>query len=392
VAGAEPVVTRDAPPAAARSIIPQQLTMTGPFVHDAFAGRIVFGAGRSRTALAGEIERLGADRVLVICSPRDAGLAAALCSPFAGRVAGRFEDVRAHVPAELAERARAQARTLAADCLLCIGGGSATGMAKAVALEWTAPIVAVPTTYAGSEMTPVWGITRDRRKTTGRALEALPRVVVYDPELTVSLPPSLTGTSAINAVAHCVEALYAPAANPTSTLLALAAAGALARGAPRAVRDPADLDARSETLYGAHLAGGVLASAGSSVHHRICHVLGGAYDLPHAETHTVVLPHVVAFLAPALGPEMASLEDALGTGGAAGALGTGGAAGALYDLGRAVGAPAGLGEIGLAPAQLDAAAALIADHLPSESPRPLDSDGIAAILRAAFAGERPASG
>jgi maleylacetate reductase len=382
VAGGEPV-TREAPPEAARSIIPQLLTMIGPFVHDALAGRVVFGAGRSRSALAAELERLGAERALVICSRRDAGLATALCAPFAGAVAGRFVGVRAHVPVELAERARTQARQLDADCLLSIGGGSATGMAKAVALEWAAPIVAVPTTYAGSEMTPVWGITRERRKTTGRALEVLPRAVVYDPELTLSLPPALTGTSAINAIAHCVEALYAPGANPTSTLLALAGARALAWGAPRAVREPADLDARSQTLYGAHLAGAVLAAAGSSLHHRICHVLGGAYDLPHAETHAVVLPHVVAFLAPALPAEMTALAQALGANADAPA--------ALYDLARDVGAPAGLAEIGLRPEQLDEAVALVADQLPSEGPRPLDRDAVQAIMNGAFAGRRPAN-
>src|SRR4051812_8695464 len=176
------------------------------FTYDALPGRVVFGAGTSRRVLAAEIQRLEATRVLVVAAEPERALAQELVAPLGERVAGWFSKVRAHVPVEVAESARALARSAGADALLSIGGGSTTGTAKAIALEQGLPIVAVPTTYAGSEMTPVWGMTEARRKTTGRDSRVLPKVVVYDPELTVSLPASITGPSAMNAVAHCVEA------------------------------------------------------------------------------------------------------------------------------------------------------------------------------------------
>jgi maleylacetate reductase len=346
------------------------------FTYEALPGRVVFGAGASRERLGEEVDRLGAKRVLLIASERERGVA----DPLGPRLVGLFTGVRPHVPVEVAEEASNVAREVGADCLLSVGGGSTTGTAKAVALEMGLPIVAVPTTYAGSEMTPVYGLTSSRRKQTGRSMKVLPRVVIYDPELTFSLPPSITGPSAMNAMAHCVEAFYAPGANPITSLIAEEGVRALASGVPRAVSDPEDLEGRTGTLYGAYLAGASFASAGAGIHHKICHVLGGAYDLPHAETHTAILPQVAAFNEEAIPDIMERVARALGAGEAASGL---------YDLARRIGAPVALKDIGMKEENLDEAVALILEEAPGDNPRPVDEVGIREMLEGAYAGRRP---
>ena len=240
------------------------------------------------------------------------------------------------MPAELAERARARFAELGADGLIAIGGGSAIGLAKAIALTTHAPIVAVPTTYAGSEMTNVYGLTAEGRKRTGRDEAVRPRTVVYDPDLVRGLPPEVAGPSAMNALAHCVDALWAEGATPISTLLA--------EGGARALREGLDARDHERLLYGAALAGWTFGVVGGALHHRICHLLGGAFDLPHAETHSAVLSHVAALNAPAVPEASARL---------AAALGADDLAGGVYDLERRVGAPTGLRELGLAEERLD---------------------------------------
>lgn len=351
------------------------------FTYDALPGRVVFGAGAARQQLAAEIASLGATRVLLIATERARPLAEELAAPLADRVAGVFTGVQPHVPAAVAAAARAAARDTGADCLLAVGGGSTIGAAKAIALDLPLPIVVVPTTYAGSEMTPIWGITSGQRKQTGRSLAVLPKVVVYDPELTYSLPASVTGPSAINALAHSVEALYTPGTNPVVGLIAEESIRALAHGTPVAVARPGDPAGRSETLYGAYLAGAALAAAGTGLHHKICHVLGGAYNLPHAETHAVVLPHAVAFNQPAIADVMARVASALG--------GQGAAAG-IYALIEVLGAPLALKDIGMRAEDLDAAVGLIMEAAPKDNPRPIDAAGIRRLLGNAYAGRRPA--
>jgi maleylacetate reductase len=351
------------------------------FTHDSLPFRVVFGVGAARTRLAEEVAALGLERLLLVSGDHERDAAQRLAEPLGARVTASFAGVRPHVPVEVAERARATAREGAADGLLCVGGGSAIGTAKAVALELALPIVALPTTYSGSEMTPIFGLSRDGRKETGRSPRVLPRLVVYDPELTRSLPPAVTGASAMNAVAHCVEALYAPGSSPVTALLALDGARALARAAPAAVERPGDLEARAEALYGAFLAGAAFASAGTGLHHRICHVLGGAYDLPHAETHAAVLPHVVTFFEAARPDLFAPLARALASPSAAGGL---------YELARRLRTPSGLGDLGLAREQLGEAARLCREAVPAENPRPVGDADLAAILEAAQAGAPPA--
>ena len=354
-----------------------------PFTYEALPGRVVFRVGASRENLAEEVVRLGAERVLLVVTEREKEFAEELAAPLGDRVVGVFTNVRPHVPVEVAKAARELTRRLSADCLLSVGGGSTTGTAKAIALEHPLPIVAVPTTYAGSEMTPIWGLTEAQRKTTGTSVEVLPKVVVYDPELTVSLPPFITGPSAMNAMAHCVEAFYASGANPITSLVAEEGIRALARGVPVAVTSPEDLEGRSETLYGAYLAGAALAGAGAGIHHKICHVLGGVYDLPHAEMHTVVLPHAVAFNEPAIPEVMQPVAGALGE------WGKNGAATGLYDLAERIGAPTALKDIGMKVEDLDEAVGLVLGAVPEDNARPVDEAGVRSILENAYAGRRP---
>jgi maleylacetate reductase len=351
-----------------------------PFVHDAAATRVVFAPG-ALASVGAEVERLAAQRVLLVVDVSQGAVADRIAEQLGDRVVARIDETVMHVPVDVARAAVDTAKASAADAVVSVGGGSATGLAKAVALETALPILAVPTTYAGSEMTPIWGLTEDNRKTTGRDPRVLPRVVVYDPELTVSLPAPVSAASGMNAIAHCVEGLYAPGASPVTTLLAAEGIRALADALPKVVADGSDINARSEALYGAWLAGWTLGTAGMGVHHKVCHVLGGTFDLPHAQTHAAVLPYAAAFNADHASAAMARTATALGANEAPGGL---------WDLARAIGAPTSLTELGFSIEQVDEAAALVV-AAPPANPRPVDLAGIRELLRAACAGTRPAS-
>jgi maleylacetate reductase len=351
------------------------MTMPLAFTHDVRAPRVVFGAG-ALDRIPEELDRVGAARVLLVCTPRRGDAVERVAAAVGARLAGIFAAARMHVPAEVADAALAEARRVDADLCIAVGGGSAIGVAKALALRDGPPFIAVPTTYAGSEMTMIWGISAEGRKTTGRDPRVLARTVLYEPALTIPLPPAVTAASGMNALAHCVEALYAHDGSPVTALMAEEGIRALASSLPAAVRDGTDLEARTGALYGAWLAGGSLGAVAMGLHHRICHVLGGGFDLPHAETHAVVLPHVAAFNAPAA-------PDALGR--AARALGGDDAAGALFDLAAALGCPPSLG---LREDQLDAAAARVVET-PYPNPRPFDAADVRALLQDAWAGRRP---
>jgi maleylacetate reductase len=348
------------------------------FSYDQSAARIVFAAGAARTALAGELDRLGVRRVLVVASPHDPQLLAELVEPLGDRVAGTFTEVREHVPVATAEAARAAAAQAGADAVVAIGGGSAVGAAKAIALTTRLPVVAVPTTYAGSEVTPVWGLTENGRKTTGTDPAVLPRVVVYDPELTASLPRELAVASGFNAMAHAVEAMWAPRRNPASTAVAQEAITRLATGLRTG--DPAEL------LCGAWLGASAFAAAGSGLHHKLCHVLGGTFDLPHAATHAIVLPHVLAFNAPGAPDVVARVGRALNPGSDSGS-GSGGGVTALRALADQQRVPRALRELGLDEAAIDKAAALTEPVVPDDNPVPVGDGALARLVRAAWSGE-----
>lgn len=293
-------------------------------------------------------------------------------------VAVRHDDVVMHVPAEVADRAREAARRSGADALISVGGGSATGLAKAVALTSGLPIVAVPTTYAGSEATPVWGLTEGARKTTGVDPAVLPRVIVYDAELTTSLPAELSVASGLNALAHCVDAMWAPKADPVNAAFAAEGIRSLRAGLPRVVASPGGLPGREQVLYAAYLSAVAFASAGSGLHHKICHVLGGAYNLPHAQTHAVILPYVLAFNAP-------SAPDAERR--IAAAFGTDRAVDGLRELRDAVHAPRALRDYGFSLDDVPAAASAILPAVPPGNPRPVTDSDLRRLLRAAWAGD-----
>ena len=349
------------------------------FVHDISPQRICFGTGDAAAALEREIARLHATRVMVIAAGSAQAPAARITAGVP--VALRFFEVAMHVPASLATRARAAASESAADALISVGGGSATGLAKAIALTTGLPVLAVPTTYAGSEATSVWGLTEGRSKRTGTDARALPRVIVYDAALTLSLPVDLSVASGLNALAHCVDSLWAPAADPINAAFATEGIRALRSGLPAVAADPEGLDGREQMLYAAYLSATAFASAGSGLHHKICHVLGGAWNLPHAQTHAVVLPYVLAFNAPAApGAERR----------VAAALGASRALDGLEELRRRVGAPRSLRDYGFAEPDISAAADAIASVVPARNPRPVTTADLRRLLRAAWAGEDPA--
>jgi len=348
------------------------------FVYDQPATRVIFGVG-ALDRLQEEVKRLGARRAIVLSTPEQRAVAEEVMRRLGDMAAGLFTEAVMHVPIETARAARDMARELGADCYVAVGGGSTTGLGKAIALETGMPILAVPTTYAGSEMTPIYGITEGGLKKTGRDRRVLPRTVLYDPTLTVSLPAHISGPSGMNAIAHCVEGLYAEDANPIMTLLAAEGIRALTRSLPIVVREPGNLEARSDALYGAWLAGSVLGAVGMAIHHKLCHVLGGTFNLPHADTHTIVLPHTVAFNREAA-PEAMRI--------AAEALGAKDAARGIYDLIKRIGAPIALKDIGMPEDGLDRAAQLATEN-PYYNPRKVEYAGVRELLENAYRGTRP---
>jgi maleylacetate reductase len=353
--------------------------MIHAFTYQALPMRVVFGAG-SLADLPDEVDRLGLERVLVLCSPDQEATGRRVAAALGTQAAGVLAEARMHVPVEVAHRAREVAAELGADGCVAVGGGSAIGLGKAIALEHELPIIAVPTTYAGSEMTPVWGLTEGGRKRTGRDNRVLPKSVLYDPEMTLTLPVQMSATSGMNAIAHAVEGLYAPDATPIVSLMAEEGTRAMATALPGVVADGADLGARSGAQYGAWLCGAVLAATTMSLHHKLCHTLGGTLDLPHAQTHTVVLPYALAYNQPAAPAAVAAISRALG--------GVEDPARALWELAGRLGAPRSLAELGMEDEDIPRIAELaVAD--PYANPRPVTRDGVEALLRAAWAGEAP---
>jgi alcohol dehydrogenase class IV len=346
------------------------------FTYVSLPTRVVFGAGRIRD-LAAEVERLGARRVLLISTPGRAQMVRSLAEGLA--VAGVFDRAVMHTPLAVVEAAREEARKVNADCCVTVGGGSTIGFGKAIALSSSLPVVAVPTTYSGSEMTTIWGVSEGGAKKTGRDPKVLPRAVIYDPELTLDLPVAVSAASGMNAIAHCAEALYAHDGNPIISLMAEEGIRALARSLPSVVARPRDIGPRSEALYGAWLAGMTISTTSVALHHKLCHVLGG-FGLPHAETHSIVLPHAMRYNRDAAPEAMARIGEALEAPDAA----TG-----LFDLEKKLGIPMRLADIGMKQADLERAAR-IAVEAPYPNPRKVEYEPVLGLLRNAYEGRRPA--
>ncbi|MFD7282818.1 maleylacetate reductase and hydroxyquinol 1,2-dioxygenase domain-containing protein [Streptomyces sp. NPDC059862] len=348
------------------------------FVHTSHPARVVFGSG-TVGRLAEEVRRLGGSRVLLLSSPPLAEASARVRDALGGLVAAEFDGAVMHTPVEVTERALTVLREAGADCLVSVGGGSTTGLSKALALRTDLPQVVVPTTYAGSEVTPVLGETRDGRKVTQASAKILPETVVYDVDFTLSLPLPMSITSGVNAMAHAVEALYSADADPVTDGQALDAISRIARALPRLAADPADRAARADLLQAAWLAGTCLATVGMGLHHKLCHTLGGSFDLPHAETHTVILPHAMAYNAPAAPDAMRRIARALDVPDAASGV---------YDLIASLGGPTSLRDLGM-PASGLARAAELAVATPYPNPRELTAEGIEGLLADAWHGRRP---
>jgi maleylacetate reductase len=357
------------------------------FIYTAHPSRVVFGVGALQH-LAREIELLGARRALVLCTPEQAAMGQRVAALLGDKAVGIFARAVMHVPIETAREARDEARRLGADCAVAIGGGSTTGLGKAIALDSGLPILAIPTTYAGSEVTAIYGLTEGGVKQTGRDPRVLPKTVIYDPELTLTLPLAMTVTSALNAIAHAAEGLYAPDGNPVIALMAEEGIRACAAALPRLQADPMDLAARSDALYGAWLCGTVLGAITMGLHHKLCHTLGGGFNLPHAEVHSVILPHALAYNAAAAPQAMARIAKALGGGGDAAGGSDGDAAIGLQQLARRHGAPTSLAAIGMPADGLDRAADLAA-RTPYPNPRALDRAALRALLQRAYDGAAP---
>ena len=345
------------------------------FEHDTPAPRTLFGTG-TLSRVAAELDRLGGRRALVLSTPGQRSLAQQVAGVLGDAAAGIFDGAAAHTPVEVTQVALARAGELAADSIVSVGGGSTTGLGKALAARTGLPHLVLPTTYAGSEVTSLLGETANGEKVTRTGPEILARVVVYDVALTTTLPWLVTVTSAVNAMAHTVEALYAPDRTAETDAMAVDGLRALAAGLRSLRRDPDDLDARADLLYGAWLAGRCLDAVDMGLHHKLCHTLGGSFGLPHAPTHTVVLPHAMAYNAPTA-PEAMSA--------AAAALQVDDAPSGLQALVAELGGPVRLDVLGFALADVPRAADL-ATARPYPNPRPVDRDGIVGLLTHATQG------
>jgi maleylacetate reductase len=348
-----------------------------PFVYQSLAQRIVFGSG-TIAAAGEEVERLGCTRAFLLTTPQQSQSADDLARNLGTHCVGLFTEAAMHTPVEVTERALEASTKARADCLVALGGGSTTGLAKAIALRTDLPQIVIPTTYAGSEATPILGETADGRKTTQRSPKVLPEVVLYDVEMTMTLPPAMSVTSGFNAIAHAIEARYARERNPLISILAVEAVRTLISALPRIVANPQDREARSDGLYGAWAAGTCLGAVGMALHHKICHVLGGSFNLPHAEMHTVILPHATAY-----NEEVAA--DLLGP--IAGLLG-GSPSRGLWDLAGQLGAPRRLADLGMPRKGLAKAADEITSS-PYWNPRPVEREPLLRLLEDAFDGRPP---
>lgn len=348
------------------------------FVYTASPSRVIFGPGAS-SKLPEELSRQGLQAALILSTKYQTGEANKISGLLASKAVGVFPEAAMHTPTEVTERALEVARNLKADSIVSVGGGSTTGLGKAISIRTGLPHICIPTTYAGSEMTPILGETANGLKTTRRDPNILPGTVIYDVSLTVTLPQALSVTSGINAIAHAVEALYAPDTNPIIKMLAKEGIRALAESLLVIVKDGNDNAARSEALYGAWLCGICLGSTAMSLHHKLCHTVGGSFDLPHAETHTILLPHTIAYNSSAVPEAMKNLADALPGS-------NGDAIKGLNNLLDELGVKKALKEFGMKEDDVDKATAIAMKNQYS-NPREVKQEKVRELIRRAWAGE-----
>lgn len=348
------------------------------FDYDGLPSRVIFGTGR-RAEVGEELDRLGIKRALVLSTADQSETCATFAAMIGNRLGAIYPGAVMHTPVQVTEAAMHQMQQMNCDGILAVGGGSTIGLGKAIAYRTDLPQVVVPTTYAGSEMTPILGQTEGGVKTTLRSPKVLPETVIYDPELTLTLPDFISGPSGMNAIAHSVEAFYAEDANPIISMMAEESVRALGAALPKVMEDGRDIGARGEALYGAWLAGACLGSVGMAIHHKICHTLGGSFDLPHADVHCLMIAYSAAYNREATPEAMARTARALGAEDAPAGL---------YDLLQSVGRVKSLADLGMTEAGLDKAADLAVQN-PYYNPRPVTRNGVREMLQAAFEGRRP---
>lgn len=353
--------------------------MTRPFVFAGLTTRVVFGHGTIAT-VPDEVARMGHSRAMVLSTPQQADQAQALADALGARSAGVFAEAAMHTPVEVTEQAVAAFQARGADCVVSLGGGSTTGLGKAIATRTGADQLVVPTTYAGSEMTDILGETAGGEKVTRRDPSIRPEVVVYDVDLTLGLPIGLTMTSALNAIAHAMEGFYAPDRNPVTEALSRDALSAFAAALPVLRDDPQNPEARAQALYAAWGCSTTLGYVSMALHHKLAHVLGGSFGMPHAETHAILLPHTTAYNEAAVADLLAPIRETFGQASA----GVG-----LWHFAKAIGAPMRLADLGLAPSDLDRAADIAVKN-PYANPREITRDGIRQLLQDAWEGREPA--
>ncbi|KAG5641918.1 hypothetical protein DXG03_003964 [Asterophora parasitica] len=352
-----------------------------PFVYNALPARVIFGTG-TLAQVVQELRNLGCSRAVVLTTPHQVEQGKAVKNLLGDLCVGLYTKATMHTPTDITDAAVSAVQELHADCLVAVGGGSTIGLGKAIALRTDLPQIVVPTTYAGSEATPIIGQTEDGVKTTQKTLKVLPEVIVYDVDLTLTLPSKMSVTSGVNAIAHAVEALYSKEANPVVNLLAQEGIKAIASALPIIIHErdtPSLREARSGALYGAWACGTCLGAVGMSLHHKLCHTLGGTFNLPHAETHTVILPHAIAYNTPYAADAIAKVASSLGVTNAAQGI---------FDLAKTLGGPYSLKELGMKEADLEKAAD-IAVRSPYPNPAPLEREKLLELLRNAWAGTRP---
>jgi len=337
---------------------------------------------RFRVGAAGDLAALmaetGATKALVVCSASGPARYRDLLTGLGPKLADIYAGAETHCPEHTAFAALTAFARSGADCVVSIGGGSTIGLGKFIQVKSGRPHFCLPTTYCGSEMTPIYGMKIGEEKRTWRDPAAIPRVVIYDPLLSASLPPLDTVTTAMNGLAHCVEALYPERPNPIASAYALMGIRGFARAMPVLAADPRNSAARAEALYASYLGGLVVDMVGIGLHHKLCHVIGGMTDVPHGVSNAIVLPHVLAFNAPSLPAEMKAM---------AAALDAGDPAGALFALAERAGAPTALKDFGVDEARLDAMAAATA-AIKFFNPRPVHEADVRTILAGAFDGRR----
>ncbi len=362
-----------------QSAVSQQRSPSAGTERSISGQRVRFGAGIRHEAGA-ELAALGAQRAMVLATPHQAEMAMELAADLGERAAGVFTMATMHTPVAVTEDALAHAQSVGADSVVAVGGGSTIGLGKALALRTDLPQVVIPTTYAGSEATPILGQTEDGVKTTLTDPKVLPEVILYDPELVVSLPLGMTVTSSLNAMAHAAEALYARDRDAQASAMALDGLQAFVDGLPAVLADLGDVAAREATQRGAWACGTVLGRVGMALHHKLCHTVGGTFDLPHAETHAVILPHAIDYNAAAVPELLAPVADMLGGGEAPGR--------ALWEFANRLGAPLALKDLGMEEAQIEKAVE-IALSKPYWNPREITAEGLRTLLRNAWAGNPP---